>query len=160
MKDKTILFSSTEEAISLLQNLDGKNVSFNITVNQTKETTLCSNVDDPVMLLPKDLKRKLIHRAAFRRAFSEGYLCIEDGEIVGRFRTPAALAYLLGRCFSNDKSMKQLNYRVWVRGDREFPAAALNRLFGMTDLREIRKNHIKNKIPAWFKEIDNLFVIQ
>lgn len=160
MNDKTILFSSTEEVISLLRNLDGKNFSLNITINQTEETTLCKDADDPVMLLPEELKRKLIHRAAFRRAFIEGCLCIEDGKIVSRFRTPAALAYFLGRCFSNDKSVKQCKFRVWTRGDREFPAAALNRLFGMTDLREIRKNHIKNKIPAWFKEIDNLFVMQ
>ena len=79
MKDKTILFSSTEEVISLLQNLDGKNFSLNITISQTEETTLYKDVDDPVMLLPRELKCKLIHRAAFRRAFIEGYLCMEDG---------------------------------------------------------------------------------
>lgn len=159
MNDKTISFSSTEEVISLLQNLDGKNFSLNITISQTEETTLCKDADDPVVLLPRELKRKLIHRAAFRRAFTEGFLAIEEGEIVSRFRTPAALTYFLGRCFSNDKTIRQCSLRVWTKGDREFPATALNRLFGTTDLKEIRKNHLKNKIFAWSKEIDNLFVI-
>ncbi len=156
----TLLGNVTEEQIELfLEKHSGELATIIIEHIQTKSTALLNCNADPLSYLPEELKRKLIHRAAFRRAFIEGCLCIEDGKIVSRFRTPAALAYFLGRCFSNDISMKQCKFRMWIRGDREFPAAALNRLFGMTDLREIRKNHIKNKIPAWFKEIDNLFVV-
>lgn len=156
----TLLGNVTEEQIELfLEKHSGELATIIIEHIQTKSTALLNCNADPLSYLPEELKCKLIHRAAFRRAFTEGFLAIEEGKIVSRFRTPAALTYFLGRCFSNDKTIRQCSLRVWTKGDREFPATALNRLFGTTDLKEIRKNHLKNKIFAWSKEIDNLFVI-
>lgn len=161
MKDKTILFSSTEEVISLLQNLDGTNVRLNITINQTEEATFYKDVDDPVMLLPRELKRKLIHRAAFRRAFERGYLTFENGKIISHFITNGLLAYFLGRVFCNDKSDCKLGYVRWIKGNKQFPEKELYLLFGIPNLREIRKNHVteKNyqKIIKGYEVVDNLF---
>ncbi len=161
MKDNTILFSSTEEVISLLQNIDGKNFSLNITISQTEETTLHGNVDDPVMLLPRELKRKLIHRAAFRRAFERGYLTFENGKIISHFITNGLFAYFLGRVFCNDKSDSKLGYVRWIKGNEPFPEKELCLLFGIPNLREIRKNHVteKNyqKIIKGYEVVDNLF---
>jgi len=127
---------------------------------QTGDVTSCIGGVDPVMLLPQRLRSKLIHRAAFRRAFDRGFLCVENGVVVSQFGSPWALAYFTGRCFSNDKSRKVLNHRVWKKGDRAYPATELNLFFGMPDLRSIRKFHINNEILGWFEEIDNLFVIR
>lgn len=161
MKDNTILFSSTEEVISLLQNIDGENVRLNITINQTEETTLYKDVDDPVMLLPRELKRKLIHRAAFRRAFERGYLTFENGKIISHFKTNSLLTYFSGRVFCNDKSDCKLGYVRWIKGNEPFPEKELCLLFGIPNLREIRKNHVteKNyqKIIKGYEVVDNLF---
>jgi len=137
-----------------------KTSSCNIVIKSVKTEIITTTVSgvDPVALLPLGLQRKLIHRAAFRRAFDEGYLCVENGRIVSQFGSPWALAYFTGRCFSNDKSRKILKHRVWVKGDRAYPATELNALFGMRNLREIRKSHLKNEIPEWFECVDNLFV--
>lgn len=161
MNDKTILFSSTEEVISLLQNLDGKNFSLNITINQTEETTLCKDADDPVMLLPRELKHKLIHRTAFRRAFERGYLTFENGKIISHFKTNSLLTYFLGRVFCNDKSDYKLGYVRWIKGNKPFPEKELYLLFGICNLREIRKSHVTEKIYQkiikGYETVDNLF---
>lgn len=161
MNDNTISFSSTEEVISLLRNLDGKNFSLNITISQTEEATLCKDADDPVVLLPRELKRKLIHRAAFRRAFERGYLTLENGKIISHFKTNSLLTYFLSRVFCNDKSDYKLGYVRWIKGNKPFPEKELYLLFGIRNLREIRKSHVteKNykKIIKDYEMVDNLF---
>jgi len=114
------------------------------------------------MVLPHDLRCKLIFdkREGFWRAFEWGFLVIEDGKVVSRFSTPATLAYFLGRCFSNDRSLKMHNHRVWKKGDRPFPAKALNAFFGVRNLWELRRDHIKNEIFEWTEEVDNLFITE
>jgi len=114
---------------------------------------------DPVGLLPRGLRRKLLHRAAFRRAFETGLLTVEAGVVEHHFRSKGVLAYFCGRCFSDDKSEKVFKQKVWRKGDRAFPAEELNALFGETNLKECRKNGMKNKIPNGTEEVDNLFVV-
>jgi len=124
----------------------------------TEITTTSISGDDPVVLLPIGLQHKLIHRAAFRRAFEQGMLCVENGAIVSQLGSLKALTYLLGRLYSNDRSRKVANRRVWVKGDRAFPATELNALFSTRNLRGVRNFHLNNEIPQWFETIDNLFV--
>jgi len=133
-----------------------------IIVNTIQTGNATSSIEgiDPVMLLPQGLRSKLIHRAAFRRAFDKGFLCVENGTVVSQFGSPWALAYFTGRCFSNDKSRKMLKSRVWEKGNRPYPATELDAFFRTRNLRVIRKYHLNNEILEWFEEIDNLFVIR
>lgn len=117
-----------------------------------------NEVSDPVALLSPKLRKKLRHKAAFRRAFEEGLLCVENGVVEYHFESKCELAYFCGRVFSNDKSQKILRHKVWVKGDYVFPATELNEFFGVTNLRQLRHNSIKNKFFDTFDEVDNLFV--
>lgn len=117
------------------------------------------NTLDPVLLLPKNLRKKLRHRKAFRNAFSLGYISIDEGEVVSHFRSVAMLAYFCGRCFSDDTVLIRHRYRYIQTSDISFPAAELERFFGVSHLRDSRKNLMNKKIPAWYQTIDNLFII-
>jgi len=116
-----------------------------------------SQTNDPVMLLPRNLRRRLKHRAAFCRAFEMGLLCVENGAVEYHFGTKCELAYFCGRVFSNDRSRMVIRHRVWVKGDCVFPATELNEFFGVTNLRQVRQNGIKRKIFDAFEEVDSLF---
>lgn len=124
-----------------------------------KVAKLSSNneVSDPVALLSPNLRKKLRHKAAFRRAFEIGLLCVEKGVVEYHFESKSELAYFCGRVFSNDKSQKILRHKVWVKGNYAFPATELNEFFCVTNLRQLRHNSIKNKFFDNFEEVDNLF---
>jgi len=109
-------------------------------------------------LMSDKLLEKLIHEEAFNLAYEKNFLMIKNGVLISRFGEPFALAYFCGRAFCNDKPKKVLKRRVWVKGNREFPAKELNALFRKKDLRELRRNHLDCEIPDWFEDIDNLFI--
>lgn len=112
---------------------------------------------DPVMLLPDELRGMLHHRAAFRRAFECGYITYKGGRFVSKFSSVYKLAYFLGRCFSNDKiGMHSKN--KYIVGQFTFPAAELERAFGLENLKKSRQGAMKRKNFRCYKFIDSLFV--
>lgn len=158
----TFLGNVTEEQIELfLEKHSGELATIIIEHIQTKSTALLNCNADPLSYLPEELKRKLIHRAAFRRAFERGYLTFENGKIISHFITNALLAYFLSRVFCNDKPDYKLGYVRWIKGNKPFPEKELYLLFGIRNLREIRKSHVteKNyqKIIKGYETVDNLF---
>jgi len=158
---------SKEEAITLLESCNGT-VTIVVESNSVETTTLCNKGGfDPVQLLPACLLTngtrrghgRLMHRAAFCRAFEVGYLKVVDGRIVSNFKTKSLLAYFTGRVFSNDHSKSVFGHACWVDGGGVFPGKMVEQVFGVANLRELRKKHIKNRtIAEGYKEVDRLFV--
>ena len=111
---------------------------------------------DPVKLLPDGLRKALRHRAAFRRAFECGFITYKAGHFGHTFTTAYKLAYFLGRCFSDDRIVGR-SKKEYVCGDN-FPAAELDRLFDVKNLKESREGVMKLKNFRCYKFIDSLFV--
>jgi len=156
---------STEEAISLLQKSSGDNVTIIIKSVRRSSATLCNGECDPISLLPPSLlvdrgdgKGRLLHRAAFKRAFDRGLLVVENDRIVSKFNSVCALAYFCGRVFCGDYSRKTRGYSCWKKGFLKFPEKSMIIVFGIENLREIRKEYIKNKkIFVGYQVVDSLF---
>lgn len=149
-----------EELLTLLEEHSDEVVAVVFKNVHEETTTVYASGSDPVMQLPDDLRGKLIpkYQNAFKKAFDQNLLCYKNGRIKSFFRSPGALAYFLGRCFSGDKPCKVLKYRVWKRGDIPFPATGLNALFGKKNIWELRRNNSENKNFHDFEVVDNLFV--
>jgi len=124
-----------------------------------KEKKLTSHEKELVMLLPRKLQQRLNDCAAYCKAFEVGLLCVENGVVEYHLESKSELAFFCGRVFSNDKSRKVANHKMWEKGNSKFPGTELNEFFRVTNLRQLRQNCLNNKIYSGFKKVDNLFVM-
>ena len=70
------------------------------------------------------------------------------------------LAYFCGKMWCGDYGWysRRKGMWLWQMGKKgEFPAAALNRLFGITTLKQTRKRRENMPLPEFFEIVDDLF---
>ena len=126
-------------------------------ITQWVNEVVINNVVDPVEMLPPRLRSQLRCPEAFRRAFNEGWITIESERMVSHFGSLRMLAHFCGRTFAGDTVVAIHKFRMVESGHFPFPASELERLFGVGNLREQRKNLLKNRLPKRYQVIDNLF---
>ena len=110
--------------------------------------------------LPPALRRAMLDEQAFERALQEGYVELtSEGQLRWRLGSNTLLAYFLGRLFCGDSARfsARKQQSVWTQGAGAFPATALNRVFGVSHLKELRKNRLLSPLPTHHEWIDKLF---
>lgn len=100
--------------------------------------------------LPPELRDRLKNKKAWRKACERRYIWY-DGKRWRFSVEKVRLAYICGRCFSNDcrKGGK------WKGGDVSFPGTLLEAVFGVDCLIQSRANGLEKKILDWAKDIDS-----
>ena len=119
-------------------------------------------VNEPAALV-KQLPLKLrisLREDILMAAIKESYILVaDDGHLQWQLESKTLLAYLCGRVWCGDTSayLKQQHTVRWKHGKRHFPEQALEQLFGVTGLRNLRRQRNLLPPPEGFELIDNLF---
>lgn len=93
-------------------------------------------------------------------AIRESYILVaDDGHLQWQLESKTLLAYLCGRVWCGDSSayFKRRDAHVWKHGKRHFPEHALEELFGVQGLRNLRRQRNLLPPPEGFELIDSLF---
>ena len=122
-------------------------------VNEVVINNVVVDEDDPLECVPLSLRSQMVHPKAFANACEQGLITIEHGRMVSHFANKCQLTYFCGRCFAGDCVVG----RLVLKGNKPFPAAQIERLFGVTDMKNVRKKLRKNKLPRCYQVIDLLF---
>ena len=93
------------------------------------------------------------------RAVRSGLITVEDGHLQWMSGNNTLLAYLCGKMWCGDMGQYSRRKRchVWIMGKGSFPAAALNRLFGVTTLKQTRARRQNLPLPDCWDIVDNLW---
>lgn len=90
-----------------------------------------------------------------RKAIKKKYIRVRvDGTLEWHGEYVQSLAFLCGRLWSDDK----MKGNLWRKGDRPFPAAPLENLFHVRNLKQLRQQGLDREITAEESAILNLFV--
>lgn len=111
--------------------------------------------------LPMKMARRIKDKAVWERAIQQGYILMgDDGCLRWELGTKTLLAYFLGRLLCGDKPKwsKRYQHYVWEQGDDEFPNAEAERLFGVKNLKVLRKKAEKCNVPDGADAVDCLWV--
>ncbi len=110
--------------------------------------------------LPRKLQVRMLSDSAFDMAVEEGYIRMtDDGHLVWMLGNNTLLAYFLGRLFCGDSAYfsRGRGMRIWQKGERCFPAAELQRLFGVSTLKQLRQKRCCRALPEHYELVDKLF---
>lgn len=119
------------------------------------------HVQSELATLTKQLQETMLNASAFDKAVAMGYIVMaEDGQhLVWALGNNALLAYFCGKLWCGDKGVfsRRKQAMLWSPGKLMFPAAQLNRTFGVTTLKQIRIKRKNLTLPRCFQLVDNLF---
>ena len=93
------------------------------------------------------------------RAVRSGLITVEDGHLQWMSGNNTLLAYFCGKMWCGDKGQycRRKSRHVWIWGNGSFPAAALNRLFDVTTLKQTRARRRNLPLPDCWEIVDNLW---
>lgn len=119
--------------------------------------------DEAVAALVKQLPLKL--RARLRvevlaRAVQAGLIGLcADGHLLWMGGNNTLLAYFCGKMWCGDRGRysRRKQGHIWTMGNRTFPAAELNRLFGLTTLKQTRNRRKDRLLPQCWEVVDELW---
>ncbi|MGN0047343.1 MAG: hypothetical protein ACI37U_00390 [Bacteroides sp.] len=119
--------------------------------------------DEAVATLVKQLPLKL--RARLRvevlaRAVQAGLIGLcADGHLLWMGGNNTLLAYFCGKMWCGDRGRysRRKQGHIWTMGNRTFPAAELNRLFGLTTLKQTRNRRKDRLLPQCWEVVDELW---
>lgn len=118
-------------------------------------------VAELVKTLPMKLRTD-IDVEVLKVALQEGVVRIsDDGHWVWTLESKTLLAYFCGRLWCGDTPCysRKTGAYVWRLGERNFPKKDLVKLFGVTNLRTLRKNKNFCTLPAGWEIIDKFFKV-
>lgn len=110
--------------------------------------------------LPRKLQVRMLNDSAFDMAVEEGYIQMtEDGHLMWMLGNNTLLAYFLGRLFCGDSAYfsRGRGVGIWQKGEKVFPGAELQRLFGVNTLKQLRQKRCSRPLPEHYELIDKLF---
>ena len=110
--------------------------------------------------LPRKLQVLMLNDSAFDMAVKEGYIQMtDDGHLTWMLGNNTLLAYFLGRLFCGDRAYfsRGRGVGIWQKGEKGFPGAELQRLFGVNTLKQLRQKRCSRPLPEHYELIDKLF---
>lgn len=113
-----------------------------------------------VVVCDRLLQVTMLNAQAFHRAVQYGYIQVDQkGNLHWMLGSTTLLAYFCGRMWCGDASRysRRVQAGLWTFGKRQFPAASLNRTFGVTTLKESRNRRKNRTLPRGYEVIDSLF---
>lgn len=119
--------------------------------------------ENEVAELVKHLPLKLrndVRVEVLSAALQEGYLSVcENGQWQWQLENKTLLAYFCGRMWCGDSShySNKAHAHVWDRAITLFPEKDLTALFGVKNLRTLRKNRDLCVLPDGWQLIDKIF---
>lgn len=109
--------------------------------------------------LPFKLRRR-VQMDVMCRAMGQHLMEIDQsGRLCWLAGNYTLLAYFCGRMFSGDhgRFIRRKGTYVWVLGKEPFPAAELNRFFGVNNLKQLRHQRVNLALPECWQLVDSLF---
>lgn len=115
--------------------------------------------------LSKLLQHTMLNKEAFLHAVEKGFIVSsEDGKhLQWTLGNNTLLAYFCGRMWCGDRGVfsKHMDDTIWQMGTRGvFPAKELNEIFGIVDMKDLRRKRKFRTLPKNFQLVDNLFSMQ
>ena len=123
------------------------------------EKTNLEVMADLVNQLPLNVRVNM-NTEVLARAVRTGLIRIDDGHLQWTSGNNTLLAYFCGKmwCGDNGQYSRRKNRHVWIWGNGSFPAAALNRMFGVTTLKQTRARRRNLPLPDCWYIVDNLWI--